>query len=362
MLKLFRKPERVATLLPQGTTLPVKGGQRLLDAALAQGLNWPHDCRVGSCGTCRCLLREGEIKSLTDLAYTLGIEDIRAGAVLACQALLKSDVVVEIELDQQAAEVETVEGRIASLTPLTHDIVEVAISLPRPAFRGARAGQYLEVTAAGLEAPRSYSFARDPVHADQVSFVIRHVPGGLFTDWLFSGDRRGETLSLRGPRGSFGRGTGGGRIVCVAGGSGIAPVHAILEAALREEISRPCIILFGVRTQADIFFRQELERIQQQWRASFEIIPVLSEEPAQSVWAGARGTVVTDMKRLIGPPAPGDEAYLCGPPAMVDAALTELAQLGFRPDMIFFDKFLDASTYPDGRRMPGAERLPRPLP
>lgn len=353
MFEWFRKRDHDAELKPAGTRLTVRGGQKLLDAALEAGLDWPHDCRVGSCGTCRCVLSEGRVKPLTDFVYTLPPEDIAAGAILACQSLLKSDVVVEIELGEGRAAVTHTAGRIASLQPLTHDILELRVALENGTLDGALAGQYADVRAPGIDAPRSYSFARAPAAeaAGQLTFFVRHVPGGEFTDWLFADDRTGETLEVSGPYGTFHQRPGEGRMICVAGGSGLAPVHALVEDAALNGIERDCVVLFGARTRNDLYYQDALEALGQRWRGAFELVPVLSEEPADSDWDGARGLVTDALAAVAGEAGfgAGDQGYLCGPPAMVDAGVERLVELGVDREAVFFDRFLDASTQPGGR-------------
>jgi CDP-4-dehydro-6-deoxyglucose reductase len=352
MLDFLRKRDHRATLEPGGETVLVKAGEKLLTAALEAGLDWPHDCRVGSCGTCRCLLRSGKVKRLTDFSYTLPPEEIARGMILACQSRLQSDVTVEIALGTGSATTERHPGRIARQVALTYDILEVHVATATGAFGSARAGQYADVARAGLAEPRSYSFARRPGTAGDgmLSFFIRHVPGGEFTDWLFGADRTGAELGLAGPFGAFHYRPAAGRMICVAGGSGLAPVYALLEDALRNRVARDCVLLFGARTQADLYYQDELAALARAWPGSFELRPVLSLEPADSDWQGARGLVTDVLPQIAGPGfTAGDQAYLCGPPPMVDAGIAALAALGMAADAIYCDRFLDASTQPGGR-------------
>jgi len=348
MFEFLKKRDHSATIQPAGKVLVVKGGQRLLTAALDAGLDWPHDCRVGSCGTCRCLLKSGRIKPLTDFVYTLSPEDIRAGAILACQSLLKDDVVVEIKLGSDQFTLETVDATISALRPLTHDIVEMVVTFDRPAFRSAMAGQYVDVKPLHLAEARSYSFARNPNGGDgqRGIFFIRHIPGGEFTDWLFASSRAGDRLQLRGPYGDFHRRDGAGRMICVAGGSGLAPIYALLEDAVRCGETRDCVVLFGARSERDLYYLDELAEISRRWAGQFALEPVLSHEPVDSAWSGARGLVTEQIASVtgIGTFGPDDQGYLCGPPAMVDAAIDVLCTMGMSKKAIFFDKFLDMST------------------
>ena len=91
-----------ATINNTGQTFDVKGGINLLQAAKNAGINWPCDCKVGSCGTCRAKLISGKVKELTDFAYTLDAGMLKDNYILACQSRLKTDVEIEVDFDQTA--------------------------------------------------------------------------------------------------------------------------------------------------------------------------------------------------------------------------------------------------------------------
>ena len=352
MFGIFKKQARLATIKPSGSTLTVGPGKKLLEAALEAGLDWPHDCRVGSCGTCKCYLKSGKIKPLRDFMYTLEVDDINAGAILACQSLLKTDVTVEIALKSdeiRAGGIEQHQGVISNIASLTHDILAVTIKTPELPFKNALAGQYAELKIGGVPLPRSYSFAREPNSGDsnEVQFYIRHVPGGEFTDWLFGDDRNGSVVDISGPYGNFHQRESSHPMICVAGGSGLAPIRALIESGVSNKLNRDIVILFGARTQADLYCMEELGALGESWNGNFQLIPVLSEEPDGDSWSGARGFVTEELERVVSANTiiAGDcQAYLCGPPPMIDAAIDVLTAQGMPQTNIFFDKFEDAST------------------
>jgi xylene monooxygenase electron transfer component len=352
MFGLFKKQARLATINPAGSTLTVEPGKKLLEAALEAGLDWPHDCRVGSCGTCKCYLKSGKIKPLRDFVYTLEVDDINAGAILACQSLLKSDITVEITLKSDeicASSIEHHQGVISNITSLTHDILAVTINTPDTPFKAAMAGQYAELKIDGVRLPRSYSFARPPDvgSSNEVQFYIRHVPGGEFTDWLFGDDRNGSAVEVSGPYGNFHQRESAHPMICVAGGSGLAPIRALIESGIRKKLKRDIVVLFGARTQADLYCIEDLQALGDSWNRNFQLIPVLSEEPDGDSWSGARGFVTEELERVVSANTiiAGDcQAYLCGPPPMIDAAIAVLTQHAMPQTNIFFDKFEDAST------------------
>lgn len=158
--------------------------------------------------------------------------------------------------------------------------------------------------------------------AHEVDFYIRKVPGGAFTDWLLHHAQVGDTLPISGPHGQFTLHPGSQPMVFVAGGSGLAPIKAMLEQALQGPHSaRTAWVFFGARTQGDLYALPELEAIQRQW-------------------AGLRGLVTDHLGSQMAQPLSDAQAYLCGPPPMVDACMAELAALGMPPANIHSDKFL----------------------
>lgn len=367
MFGLFKKPAQdfAAEIRPAGTSLQVKAGDNLLKAALEAGLAWPHDCRVGSCGSCRCKLIDGRIKRLADFSYVLTGEELQEGTILACQTSLRSDVIVEVGLEEDVTPtrgVTTLPGVIAASRQLTHDIIELEVRLEQPwsgndpANGGGGAylaGQYAELAVPGIDPPRAYSFATAP-HADQktVSFFIRLVPGGQMTGWLFEQDRTGTPVTVKGPYGSFWLREGEGPILCVAGGSGMSAIKALLEDAAEHGCTRDAVYVFGARTQSDLYCLDAMDSLTEQWRANgaeFRFVPVLSEEPDDSDWTGLRGLCTEHIKSQ-GLDLDACQAYLCGPPPMIDSAIDVLHRTGVTDERIFFDKFLDASNMPGGRQ------------
>jgi NAD(P)H-flavin reductase len=363
MFGLFGKNKKTdfkANVNNGATEITVKAGENLLKAALEAGLAWPHDCRVGSCGTCRCIIKKGKIKPLTDFSYVLDGDQLKSGMVLACQSRLRSDIEVEVELETDApvTKLVSLQGQIAHTKDLTHDIKELVVHCQGEIDRTAMlAGQYAEIKVDDISAPRSYSFAKAPVNEKpgEFTFYVRHVPGGEFTDWLFAQDRSGTPVSLSAPYGHFWMRPASSLMVCIAGGSGMSAINALLEHGVNEQVQRDCIYLFGARTQKDLYCQAEMDAITKAWNKdfSFEYIPVLSEEPEDSDWKGPRGFVTEHLRKDLLDTGKinikSAQGYLCGPPPMIDAGVDLLTSQGMLEDNIYFDKFLDASSIPGGR-------------
>lgn len=329
-------------VLPQDVTIEFGANQTLLEAALANGIAYPHDCTVGTCASCKTRLRQGRVREATPFGYTLSKEELDAGYILACQAFPRDEFTV-VELEPPSLDLPPVEkyaARILVSEPLTHDILKVTLQTDRPVKY--LAGQYANLRLPGATRFRSFSFANSPQRKGRTTldFYIRKVPGGEFTEALFSGALDGKPLEMDAPQGTFYLRGGNAPMVCIAGGSGLAPLVSILEYARINRIKRKCVLLFGARTHSDLYQLDVLRNIASNWQESFEFIPVLSHEAEGSDWGGTRG-LVTD--HIVPEFCEGAEGYLCGPPPMIDAAIAKLISHGVPLDRIFYDKFTNAS-------------------
>lgn len=358
MFGFFKNKKQDNTANVNGSeSLVVKPGENLLKAALEADLAWPHDCRVGSCGTCKCRLVEGKIKPLADFSYVLEGEELQNGYILACQTQLKTDIEVEVELLGEGEQQHHWESDavIKQIRDLTHDIKELTIEIIDPDNVSTsellyKAGQYADLKLSHLKDGRSYSFATAPsIGQKEFLFYIRKVPGGEFTDWLFEEDRTGQTLMMSGPYGKFGLADETATMTCVAGGSGMSAVIGVLQAALESGNKRDVRFIFGARSQKDLYCDELIADMASQWQSkglgSFEYIPCLSEEPEDSSWQGSRGLCTEFIVDSESNSVSG-QAYLCGPPGMIDAAINVFESNGISKDAIFFDKFLDKSNTP----------------
>jgi NAD(P)H-flavin reductase/ferredoxin len=323
------------TLTVNGRLVALRPKETILDAALRSGVAFPNSCRVGGCGTCKCKLVAGDVNELTETAYLLSEEELGERTVLACQAVPTSDVTVEVDLREGPAS-ETRRGEVVAQERLTHDIVSLTVRLDAPL--AYKAGQFANVRFGSLpDHVRPYSFAAPPDPRGHVRFCIRHVPGGEVSTFATTRDLTGEALTIAGPLGEFWLRDADAPLVFVAGGSGLPPLLAMLEEAAAAKTSRPATLFFGARTQADLYDLDRIERVAATWNGTFRFVPVLSEEPADSAWQGARGYVDAAFAGHVDPDV---HAYLCGPPAMIDAATRTLARLGVAANQIRTDRFV----------------------
>ncbi|MEO1482266.1 MAG: 2Fe-2S iron-sulfur cluster binding domain-containing protein [Myxococcota bacterium] len=330
LFKHREKPVYPVRLEPYGVALEVREGTTVLDAALDRGLEFPHSCRVGGCGTCRCRLVSGEVKQLTDSSYVLPPEDIEAGYVLGCQSTPRGPVTIELP-DQEMPIVETA-GTVRLVEELADGVLRVHVNVDEPLL--FRPGQYANLSVPGIvDRPRSYSFSAAG-DGRRLRFDVRVIPNGALSSW-FSSAKAGAGLSIKGPYGSFYLRESERPLVAIAGGTGLGPVLAIIQSMVSAGLERDLTVIVGARNPSTLYGTEELESLLQAYPGKSELRVVFSEH--QDASEQRQGWT---FEHLDGVPS-GSHAYLCGPPAMIDGALPVLEAREIRD--IYFDKFLDTS-------------------
>lgn len=337
--------KRLATVQINDRTVTATPGETILQAALRGGVDFPNSCRVGGCGTCKCRLTGGKVKELTETGYLLTADEIDRGYILACQSVARSDVRLEVDLSPLTER--GVAGKVVERTKLTHDITRLVVALESPI--AYRAGQFANVAIEGLPgAVRSYSFATPPSDDGRVEFFVRRVPGGAFSSYVDDYDVVGRSVRVDGPLGDFWLRPSDAPLLLVAGGSGLAPILALLKEALARGVSRSVTLLFGARERRDLYATDDIAAIAEEWQGAFRFVPVLSDAKDDASWTGARGLVTDAIDELL---EDGAHAYLCGPPAMIDRAIERLKARGVDAANVHFDRF---TTRADGPSLTAA--------
>jgi CDP-4-dehydro-6-deoxyglucose reductase, E3 len=340
---------------PHARTLRVRAAQPLLEAALAAGLNLPHSCKSGHCGSCRARLIAGEIRYPAARPLGISAEEASTGYVLLCQAHARSDLVVEARLIAGVAEVEikTLPCRIERLTPLAPDVMQVMLRLPAVERLRFQAGQYLDVLLDGGRR-RSFSIASPPHDSEALELHVRRVSGGGFTERLFGGAAVaahetvlavGSLLRIEGPIGQFSYRAGSGPVLMIAGGTGFAPLKSMLRHVLETGIRRQIHLYWGARHAPDVY---EESRVLD-WARRYPQLgftAVLSEATAAEA-AHTRVGLVHEAALADYPDLAGFEVYAAGPPAMIEAIRANFARHGLPAQRLYFDSFDYA---PDARR------------
>lgn len=331
---------------PIGEEIDCDEDETVLDASFRQGYSLVHGCREGQCSACKCYLLEGEVALKRYSTFALSDSEQDSGYTLLCRAMPEEDLTVELlhfDPDNYRSEfvISTIETTVHAVEPLSHDISRVVVQLPEGAEFPYRPGSYADIHVPGdAEARRSFSMANLPGEG-RLEFIVKRYPGGaisgLLEDESIAG---GVSLTVTGPYGAFALRDNDRAVLMIAGGSGMAPQLALLRHMVQEGIDRPTRFFYGARGTRDLIEIAELERLGAAL-PNFRFVPVLSDADDDAEWSGEAGMVHEAVARYLADGELGSdfEAYLCGPPPMVEAAQEMLESFGIDVSQIHFDKF-----------------------
>jgi phenol/toluene 2-monooxygenase (NADH) P5/A5 len=336
------------TIEPLGATIEVEDGQTVLDAALRQGIYIPHACGHGLCGTCKVEVCTGEVDHGHANPFALMDFEREGGKTLACCATLQSDVTIEADIDEEPdAEIipvrdfDTTVARIDNLTPTIK-----AIFLKLPEALHFQAGQYVQVAIPGVEGGRAFSIARSPAQVEasgEIELNVRIVAKGAGTGWLHQKLAVGDKLRISGPYGRFFvRKSAPLPMIFMAGGSGLSSPRSMILDLLDGGSTLPITLVYGQRTLDELYYDAEFRALAAK-HPNFSYVPALSDAAASAGWAGARGFVHEVAQAHFKNNFADHKAYLCGPPAMIEAALGALMQARLFERDIYTEKFLSAA-------------------
>jgi phenol/toluene 2-monooxygenase (NADH) P5/A5 len=349
------------TIEPLGATIEVEEGQSVLDAALRQGIYIPHACGHGLCGTCKVQVCEGEVDHGHANPFALMDVEREEGKTLACCATLQCDATIEAEIEDEpdalAIPVRDFAATVRRIVDLTPTIKALHLALDKPI--GFQAGQYVQLEIPGLGESRAFSIANPPADVErsgEIELNVRIVPGGRGTAYLHQQLKVGDRLRLAGPYGRFFvRRSARRPMVFMAGGSGLSSPRAMILDLLDGGCTQPITLVYGQRTRDELYYDAEFRALAQR-HAHFQYVPALSTEAEGSDWTGARGFVHEAAKAHFNGSFAGHQAYLCGPPPMVEACIGTLMQGRLFERDIFTEKFLSAADA-QGARSPLFQRL-----
>jgi Na+-transporting NADH:ubiquinone oxidoreductase subunit F len=249
---------------------------------------------------------------------------------------------ISIEAPPQIFSVKQYVGRLIAKQMLTYDIVRLRIELVKPETMEFAAGQYVQLRSlpyAGKEAVvRAFSLASLPSDTRHIELMIRRVPGGICTGWIFDVLKEGDKVYFTAPYGDFRLSDSNTPAIFIAGGSGMGPLWSMLQDIREKKVRRRILYFFGALTRRDLFLVEELSALHKEL-PDFSFIPALSNEPEGSDWIGERGLITEVVGRHM-PDCSGCEAYLCGSPGMIDACVKTLTKGGMPENRIYYDKFL----------------------
>ena len=331
---------------PSGHSFAVEEGETVLAAALRHKYAFPYGCRNGYCGACKGLLVSGNIDYAKNTPG-LSDDDRAHGLSLLCQAIPKSDLVVQVVLLSSSSEivVKKYPCRVVKKEQLNHDVVLLKLKLPATERMQFFAGQYLDILLPDGRR-RSFSIANPPHDDEFMELHIRHIDGGDFTTYVFDSMAEKTVLRIEGPLGSFYLREDSERpLIFMAGGTGFAPIKGIIEHALTEKIERPIHLYWGARAHKDLY----MDSLARQWadeHSNVSYVPVLSQPDPKDNWSGRIGYVHQAIADDF-PDMTGYDVYAGGPPAMVYAGKDVFLAQGLVEEHYYSDAFEFQDPKPD---------------
>ncbi|MBJ3816778.1 2Fe-2S iron-sulfur cluster binding domain-containing protein [Shimwellia pseudoproteus] len=317
-------------ITPLNRRLTLSPGSNLLDLLREHQIPISYSCMAGRCQTCRCQLLSGDVE------HTLPADSpaMAPGEILACCATLHSDSVIRLaDCDDVVVHpARTLKTTVTAFTPLCHDVWQLRLR-PAKAFSWS-AGQFVRLTFPG-GGQRSYSMASTPAD-EELEFHLRIVPDGRLTPALPGTLTVGDTIKLSGPLGgSWLREKHPGPLLCVAGGTGLAPQLSIIRTALANGVTRPIVLYYGTRREDDLYGLEQLDALARR-HTNFRFQVVLSQQSATGTRRAGRlpDAVSEDIASLS-----GWKVYPAGNPAMVTTMTAHALSLGAKPEDIHADAF-----------------------
>jgi ferredoxin-NAD(P)+ reductase (naphthalene dioxygenase ferredoxin-specific) len=322
---------------PLQRTLTVAVGVNLLEALRENDVPVSYSCLSGRCGTCRCKIVEGQVmeSSGQDVRRPHAAEE---SYVLACQTFITESCTVEIpEPDEVVVHTaKIIKATVAAIDNQTHDIKSIRLKPAKPLEFSP--GQYaqLQFTPDHI---RPYSMAGRCTDSE-LEFHVRLVPEGRVSGYIAQTLKVGDSVRVSGPLGSaYLRRKHEGPMLCVAGGTGLAPILSIIRGVIAEGMKNDIHLYFGVRSERDIYGQQWLAELQRQ-HSQLHIHTVLTSGQAP----GCRTGLVTDAIAKDWTSLAGFRAYLCGAPPMVEATTLLVRQMGVLTEQIYADAFYASGT------------------
>ena len=334
----------------EGTArIVVNNGERVIDAPRARPLLFnlmaerifiPSACGGrASCGQCRVRITAGADTNVPEERGILSTEEMGRGVHLACQT--KGYRELHVQLPAGYLQARQYSCRVRAIRDPAPGMREVDLAVDAAGLQFI-AGQYVQFVVPGTEHDaepvyRAYSIASPPSCSQSMTLLVALVSGGACTPYVFERLRPGDAVFVNGPFGGFVVHPGSRELLFIAGGSGIAPVRAMLLDLAERGDSRRATFFYSARTAADLVYRADMEQLAARL-PGFRFVPVLSHPKPGHAWSGEVGGMPAALARLL-PRLDHHEAYLCGGPGMIDASIGALVSRGLDPNLIFFDKF-----------------------
>jgi CDP-4-dehydro-6-deoxyglucose reductase len=328
------------TVQPSGHQFSCEEDETILAAAMRAGVGLPYGCKNGACSSCKCKVVSGSVSHKAHQERALTKDEEAAGYSLLCCATTTGDLVIEARevAGSDDYPIRKMPSRVSTLEKVASDVIVMTLQLPANETLKFRAGQYIEFMLKDGKR-RSYSLATAPDQNQPLALHIRHMPGGLFTDQVFSTMKERDILRFEGPMGTFFvRDDSDKPMVLLASGTGFAPIKAIVDHLRAQGSQRQMTLYWGGRRPQDLY----MDALCREWAATlpnFKYVPVLSNLLPEDHWAGRTGFVHQAVMADL-PDLSGHQVYACGAPIMVESAKKDfVAQCGLPEDEFYADAF-----------------------
>jgi len=329
------------TVMLHGTDkrFPVEPGETVLEAARRAGLALPYSCLGGICGSCKAMVVSGEWSYPLQQPTALSAAERADNQVLLCQAVPQSDLVLVARQVPSAADVprRVLPLKLRALDRLAPDVARLVLVPPRGLAWRWLAGQYLDVLLPDGRR-RAFSIANAPEQSDHVELHIRHIEGGGFTHHVFTELEPGAVLRVEGPLGTFvPREDSERAMLFVAGGTGFAPIKALIEHFLHLGTARPMHFYWGARAERDLYL-PDLPAFWGTRHPAFYYTSVLSHAAPGEAERHRTGPVHLAVLEDF-PDLSDFDLYMSGPPAMIESARRAFVAANLPEERLYYDSF-----------------------
>lgn len=320
-----------------GREFSARAGETILTAALRQGIVLPYSCRNGTCASCKCRLVEGEISYPYNPPAALDHAELHEGQMLSCQAVAEGDVIIEAREIEQVEDipVRMLPARVEAIEQFTDEVKCLRLKLPEAVRLQFLSGQYVDILLPEGKR-RAFSIASPPSQKEFLELHVKYVDGGGFTGHVFHTMQLKEILRLEGPLGTFFfRRSSERPALLVGGGTGFAPLKAMVEELIHAGDERPLELFWGAGRAEDLYATGLIKRWQSRHPA-LNFTPVVIDPDED--WTGETGFVHEAALRRH-PDLSGWDVYMSGPPAMIHAARPAFLAAGVPEERLFYDSF-----------------------
>ncbi|MBT4107979.1 MAG: 2Fe-2S iron-sulfur cluster binding domain-containing protein, partial [Proteobacteria bacterium] len=333
-------------------TVECKDGESLLQAGLRQGAPLPYACGAGVCATCVARAKPGTTRDLWPEAPAAGELKVDKGEVLLCQTSAAKDceILVSSKIDLSSLSSlrpKRFKAKLIDICNETSDVATFRVQLPETV--SPIAGQYFLLRSPDMQGFRAYSMTNYESSTDALDFVMKKVPGGIFSSHIFSEPSEDMNVEAFGPMGFATFSPSEARdLVCLVGGSGIAGIMSVLKQAeaVNHFKRHKLFMVFGARRIEDLFFLSELASLRATAPDNISIHIALSDQidghelPDIIHDLPAHQGFVHDVAQTVG----GDEfmsgrlAFIGGPPQMLNSCIASLLSSGLPVSDIRYDR------------------------